>query len=219
MSAAARRQRIAEALLKLSDLMDDTSIAGRDPASPLSFSCVTPEVLQSQNDVLHKQMLDEHLSFSPLGMDGRPCRRYPILLPYICLDKGTNSSYRSSEKQSDHWFEAENDNEYDKSTFICILYQGYFLTAMLLAANLNKEEKLKALENLVTQTEYLSRTGKDSTYLSAQEPVSSEVARTGRLRRSTISRHVVEKATIGGTGGGFAPTLIQNTLRVGGLRF
>lgn len=91
--------------------------------------------------------------------------------------------------------------------------------SVLLAANLNKEEKLKALENLVTQTEYLSRTGKDSTYLSAQEPVSSEVARTGRLRRSTISRHVVEKATIGGTGGGFAPTLIQNTLRVGGLRF
>lgn len=90
---------------------------------------------------------------------------------------------------------------------------------IFIAGSLNKEEKLKALENLVTQTE-ISSSSKDSKYgfISAQEPVSSEVARTGRLRRSTISKHVVEKHTFGGTGGGFAPTLIQNTLHMSRLR-
>lgn len=88
------------------------------------------------------------------------------------------------------------------------------------ATNLNKEEKLKALENLVTQTEVNSAVShKGGQYLSAQEPVSSEVARSGRLRRSTISKHIVEKATIGGSNGGFAPTLISNTLHMSKLRF
>lgn len=87
--------------------------------------------------------------------------------------------------------------------------------------NLNKEDKIKALENLVSQTEHNSKTSqRDGGYLSAQEPVSSEVARTGRLRRSTISKHIVEKATVGGSGGSsFAPTLISNTLHMSRLRF
>ncbi|EJD01480.1 alpha/beta-hydrolase [Fomitiporia mediterranea MF3/22] len=182
-TAADRRARLQEALIKLADLVDDTSIAVRDPMSSLSFSCVSPEVLQNQHDVLRRQMLDEHLAFSPLGMDGRPCRRF-------------------SERYNDHWFQAEKDEDHYKPM------------------HLNKEEKLKALENLVTQTENQSHTsGKDGGYLSAQEPVSSEIARTGRLRRSTISKHVVEKATIGGSGGGFAPTIISNTLHMSKLRF
>ncbi|KAL5527782.1 hypothetical protein ACEPAG_6583 [Sanghuangporus baumii] len=181
--AAKRRERLQEALMRLSELMDDASIATRDPSSPLSFSCVTPEVLQSQNDVLRRQMLDEHLAFSPLGMDGRPRRRF-------------------SERYNDHWFQAEKDEDTARPT------------------NLNKEEKLKALENLVTQTEVNSAVAqKGGTYLSAQEPVSSEVARSGRLRRSTISKHVVEKATIGGSNSNFAPALISNTLHMSKLRF
>ncbi|KAH8118544.1 alpha/beta-hydrolase [Phellopilus nigrolimitatus] len=184
-AADVRRERAQEALEKLADLMEEPSIALRDPGSPLSFSCVSPEVLQSQADVLRRQMVDEHAAFSPLGMDGRPCRRF-------------------SERFTDHWFQADKDDD------------------DLTAKNLNKEEQLKALENLVTQTEYQSSsTAKDGSYdyLSATEPVSSEVARTGRLRRSTISKHVVEKATIGGSGGGFAPTLISNTLQMSRLRF
>ncbi|THH06798.1 hypothetical protein EW145_g3837 [Phellinidium pouzarii] len=176
-SPTERRERAQEALEKLADLMEDPSIAERDPASALSFSCVTPEVLQSQSDVLSRQALNEREAFSPLGMDGRPCRRF-------------------SERYNDHWFQAEKEDAPHS-------YQ------------LNKEEKLKALENLVTRTEYLSTSAKDANgeYLSAQEPVSSEVARTGRLRRSTISKHVVEKATIGGAG--FAPTtVIANTIHM-----
>ena len=89
------------------------------------------------------------------------------------------------------------------------------------STHLNKEEKIKALEKLVTQTERDSRVSqRELSYLSAQEPVSSEVARTGRLRRSTISKHIVEKATVGGSGGSsFAPTLISNTLHMSRLRF
>ncbi|KAI5124806.1 hypothetical protein M0805_005438 [Coniferiporia weirii] len=181
---AERQERMQEALYRLAELMEDASIAERDPSSPLSFSCVTPEVLQSQSDVLSHQMLKEREAFSPLGMDGRPCRRF-------------------SERYNDHWFQAEKEEDVAQSH------------------HLNKEEKLKALENLVTETEYLSSSSMDANgeYRSAQEPVTSEVARTGRLRRSTISKHVVEKATIGGASGGFAPTLIQNTLQMSRLRF
>ncbi|OCB85396.1 alpha/beta-hydrolase [Sanghuangporus baumii] len=144
--AAKRRERLQEALMRLSELMDDASIATRDPSSPLSFSF--------------------------------------------------------SERYNDHWFQAEKDEDTAKPT------------------NLNKEEKLKALEKLVTQTEVNSAAArKGGTYLSAQEPVSSEVARSGRLRRSTISKHVVEKATIGGSNSNFAPALISNTLHMSKLRF
>lgn len=64
-----------EALQRLADMMGDQSIATRDPSCPLSFSCVTPEIFQNQSDVLRRQMIDEQNAFSPLGMDGRPCRR------------------------------------------------------------------------------------------------------------------------------------------------
>ncbi|PAV21086.1 alpha beta-hydrolase [Pyrrhoderma noxium] len=158
----ARKERMQEALQRLADMMGDQSIATRDPSCPLSFSCVTPEIFQNQSDVLRRQMIDEQNAFSPLGMDGRPCRRF-------------------SERQNDHWFQAEKDDEYYAQS----------------KSDLNKEEKIKALENLVTATELSNSSTKDGDYLSAQEPVSSEVARTGRLRRSTISKHVVEKATIG----------------------
>lgn len=90
------------------------------------------------------------------------------------------------------------------------------------ATNHSKEEKLVALENLVTQTELRSSSNtKDGVldHISASKPVTSEVARSGRLRRSTISKHVVEKATIGGSNGSFAPTLIQNTLQMSRLRY
>lgn len=74
-SPAVRRQRMQDALKKLSELMEDASICERDPSSALSFSCVTAEVLQNQGELLERHMLGEHEAFSPLGMDGRPCRR------------------------------------------------------------------------------------------------------------------------------------------------
>lgn len=84
--ASERRARLGEALQKLADLVDDATIAVREPASALSFSCVNPEVLQSQSDVLRRQMLDEHLAFSPLGMDGRP-RRRRVSIFFFCTSE------------------------------------------------------------------------------------------------------------------------------------
>ena len=97
-----------------------------------------------------------------------------------------------------------------------VVFIPFFFVAK---SDFNKEEKIKALENLVTATELSNSSTKDGDYLSAQEPVSSEVARTGRLRRSTISKHVVEKATIGGSTSNFAPALISSTLQMSRLRF
>lgn len=70
------------------------------------------------------------------------------------------------------------------------------------------------------QTEHRARAAaKDDAFdhLSATKPVSSEVARTGRLRRQTLTKHIVEKATINGAGNNFAPAIIQNTVRLGRL--
>lgn len=84
---------------------------------------------------------------------------------------------------------------------------------------LNKEEKILAIEKLVTQTEIHSTKDACAGHIAPTEPVSSEVARTGRLRRSTFTKNIVEKATIGGTSGAFAPTLIQNTLQLSRMKF
>lgn len=75
---SSRRERIQSALQKLADLIEDPDIASRDPNSSLSFSCVSPEVYQSQKDILDKEVLDERNAFSPLGLDGRPLRRFVI---------------------------------------------------------------------------------------------------------------------------------------------
>lgn len=132
MPASQRRERLQEALTKLSELVDDASIATRDPTSPLSFSCVSPEVLQSQNDVLRRQMLDEHLAFSPLGMDGRPRRRRVFFLVFLlsCLTGMFETdtvndrmryfgflNFRFSERYNDHWFQAEKDEDASRRTF------------------------------------------------------------------------------------------------------
>lgn len=129
---------------------------------------------------------------------------------------------RFSERQNDHWFQAEKDDEYYAQCRILtfnIFYSSIHTIFFVAKSDFNKEEKIKALENLVTATELSDSSTKDGDYLSAQEPVSSEVARTGRLRRSTISKHVVEKATIGGSTSNFAPALISSTLQMSRLRF
>lgn len=78
---SSRRERILSALEKLADLIEDPNIASRDPSSSLSFSCVTPEVYQSQKDILDKEVLEERTAFSPLGLDGRPLRRFVLINP------------------------------------------------------------------------------------------------------------------------------------------
>lgn len=105
-----RRQRMQEALKKLSDLFADPSICERDPSSALSFSCVSAEVLQSQREVLQRQMLDEHKALSPLGMDGRPRRRWVMLTERS--DELKHMITRFSDKREEHWFQADKDYEF-----------------------------------------------------------------------------------------------------------
>ncbi|KII96006.1 hypothetical protein PLICRDRAFT_694103 [Plicaturopsis crispa FD-325 SS-3] len=82
--------RMKMALELLATISGDASIATRDPWSPLSFSCVTPEVKKHQEEVLELYAKDLHKAFYPLGPDGRPLRKY-------------------SEKQNDHWFSGGKD--------------------------------------------------------------------------------------------------------------
>ena len=71
----ARRDRMSEALTRLSEFMSDSSITERNPCSPLSFSCVSPEVLQSQTEAMQRHQQKQEHALSPLGYDGRPLRK------------------------------------------------------------------------------------------------------------------------------------------------
>lgn len=69
-------ERMAAALKQLSIWQKDPSIAQRDPLSPLSFSCLAEEVVRSQQDLQAEYEKGARAAFSPLGMDGRPLRKY-----------------------------------------------------------------------------------------------------------------------------------------------
>lgn len=68
-------ERSKVALLKLAEFVGDPSIAHRDPRSPLSFSCVKPEVAKSQLENLEFYAKDLDKAYCPLGRDGRPMRK------------------------------------------------------------------------------------------------------------------------------------------------
>lgn len=75
----ADRMRIA--LDQLAEFRDDPSISERDPASPLSFCCVTEEVRKSQEELYHIYSEGLQTALSPLAPDGRPLRKYVISPP------------------------------------------------------------------------------------------------------------------------------------------
>ncbi|TRM68532.1 alpha/beta-hydrolase [Schizophyllum amplum] len=85
-----RDTKMRAALERLATLMGDRNIAERDPRSVLSFSCVGPEVLKSQTEMLAHYAIGQEDAFSALGPDGRPIRRM-------------------SERKRDHWFHSERD--------------------------------------------------------------------------------------------------------------
>ncbi|KAG5645743.1 hypothetical protein DXG03_005280 [Asterophora parasitica] len=78
-------ERMKTALAYLAELMGDASIASRNPASSLSFSCLSQDVVKRQTDALREYRKGVHKAFSPLGPDGRPIRKY-------------------SERINEHWF-------------------------------------------------------------------------------------------------------------------
>ncbi|KAJ3734500.1 Alpha/Beta hydrolase protein [Lentinula guzmanii] len=85
-----REERMAIALGKLAQLMGDSSISLRDRSSPMSFSCLTPEVIQGQTDSLELYRKGEETALDPCGPNGKPIRKF-------------------SETRKQHWFSGEKD--------------------------------------------------------------------------------------------------------------
>jgi hypothetical protein len=59
----------------LADLAGDSSIAERDPLSPMSFSRISVAVQQLQVENYMAAAKGTRKAFSPLGSDGRPMRK------------------------------------------------------------------------------------------------------------------------------------------------
>ncbi|OSX60525.1 hypothetical protein POSPLADRAFT_1047949 [Postia placenta MAD-698-R-SB12] len=68
--------RMRTALTKLSQLVKNSSIAMRDPLSPLSFSCLSADTVSSQEITWLAYRKEQSAAFSPLGADGRPLRKF-----------------------------------------------------------------------------------------------------------------------------------------------
>ncbi|KAF8803748.1 hypothetical protein BYT27DRAFT_7195089 [Phlegmacium glaucopus] len=80
--------RMSEALRTLARLTgraNKESIA--KPLCSLSFSCLSPDVIKTQSELLEYYKKDCHRAFSPLTASGRPLRKF-------------------SERESEHWFSA-----------------------------------------------------------------------------------------------------------------
>jgi len=89
-SPISKEERMTVALSKLAQLAGDSSIALRDPLSPLSFSCLPPDVVQGQTESLTLYRKGEWTAFDPCGLDGKAVRRF-------------------SETRKQHWFQGERD--------------------------------------------------------------------------------------------------------------
>eukprot|EP00918_Siedleckia_nematoides_P006686 GHVU01014588.1.p1 GENE.GHVU01014588.1~~GHVU01014588.1.p1 ORF type:complete len:159 (+),score=6.41 GHVU01014588.1:236-712(+) len=137
------------ALSKLAQLTGDSSIASRDPTSPLSFCCLTPEITQGQTESLELYRKGELSAFNPCGPYGKPIRRF-------------------SDTRKQHWFEGEKDGiSYASSSSLKSGKQDF-----------DFERSLP---------------------LPQSEPVTSDLAHQGRLRRATISPSSVDKHVIKGS--------------------
>lgn len=66
---------ISHGLEILADLIDDPSIAERDPLSPMSFSRISVAVQQLQVENYMAAAKEARQAFSPLVSDGRPIRK------------------------------------------------------------------------------------------------------------------------------------------------
>lgn len=69
-------ERMQEALTNLADIVGRPEMTDNDPLSSMSFSCLSEEGIQRQTSILGKYVLEKEPTFSPLGPDGRPLRRY-----------------------------------------------------------------------------------------------------------------------------------------------
>jgi hypothetical protein len=66
---------VSRGLEILADLAGDSSIAERDPLSPMSFSRISVAVQRLQVENYMAAAKETRKAFSPLGSDGRPMRK------------------------------------------------------------------------------------------------------------------------------------------------
>lgn len=85
-----KTERMKAALSALAEIAGDSSIASRDPSSSLSFSCLSHDAMERQMETLKQYRERKTPTFSPLGPDGRPLRRF-------------------SDREVGHWFHGEKD--------------------------------------------------------------------------------------------------------------
>jgi len=101
-------ERTKTALRTLADLVGDPNYAVRDPHSTLSFSCISPEVAQSQLDNLKFYWKDIDKAFCPLGRDGRPMRKsVAFFFHLLCRRLMWVLPIRYSERKQSHWFHGD----------------------------------------------------------------------------------------------------------------
>ncbi|RPD62035.1 alpha/beta-hydrolase, partial [Lentinus tigrinus ALCF2SS1-7] len=98
--------RMKIALDQLAEFRDDPSISERDPASPLSFCCVTEEVRKSQEELFQIYSEGIQSALSPLAPDGRPLRKYSERKDEHWLDSSTDGfSYASAKQLTDRFLD------------------------------------------------------------------------------------------------------------------
>ncbi|KIP09848.1 hypothetical protein PHLGIDRAFT_34214 [Phlebiopsis gigantea 11061_1 CR5-6] len=74
--AIPHREFMAAGLRRLAHLKGDAEIKDRNPCSSLSFSCATDDIVRNQEEMMAKYVEGQQQSFSPLGPDGRPIRKF-----------------------------------------------------------------------------------------------------------------------------------------------
>lgn len=75
--------RMRTALKQLAYLTNNEKLMSLDPNSPLSFCCLSEEVIKRQTQTLEEHRKGRLLAFNPLGPDGRPVRKY-VQCPRLC---------------------------------------------------------------------------------------------------------------------------------------
>ena len=70
--------RMSEALETLVTLTGCESGSPTDPLCALSFSCLSPDVIKVQSELLEYYKKDCYRAFSPLSATGKPLRKYAV---------------------------------------------------------------------------------------------------------------------------------------------
>lgn len=66
---------MSDALVQLAKLTRDPDRRGRDPMSPMSFSCLPPDLVKIQSNALELYRTSRQQALAALGSVGQPIRK------------------------------------------------------------------------------------------------------------------------------------------------